>query len=192
MSESPRSAVDRIFNMKESDFVDDSADVAEDISSKHLIFSKLLNAANGYITLCPEDADQIISVICKTMNCGGTSRPREETTATLVDLLGSTADSCDNALLTYLTTNYTRLEHQNDEEGTESTHTTPHGSATKRRTSEVRPKLMTFISHYNFHFPYFTTTHRCLHLWVRFCNPYAENWSNCLMDYMSGILIFSL
>ena len=139
MSESPRSAVDRIFNMKQSDFVDGSIEVSEDVPTKHLIFSKLLNAANGDITLCPEDADQIISVICRTMmNSGGILRPREETTATIVDLLGSTADSCDSDLLTYLTTNYTRLEHENDDAEIESTHTTPHGSATKRRTSEVR------------------------------------------------------
>ena len=168
MSESPRSAVDRIFNIKESDFVDDSVDVAEDLSSKHLIFSKLLNAANGYITLCPEDADQIISVICKTMNCGGISRPREETTATLVDLLGSTADSCDNALLTYLTTNYTRLEHQNDNEEAESTHTTPHGSATKRRTSEVKHKQITFYFYSYLLFRWLTVARRCLHLCVRY------------------------
>ena len=138
MTETPRSHVDRIFNTMQvnEEFASELEEIASSAFPDQSIFSKLLNAANGIITLSPDDADQIISVICKTMNSGEILRHREETTAAIVDLLGSTAESCDEALLKYLTTNYTRLEHQNADQEFEDSHPTP-SSATKRRTSDV-------------------------------------------------------
>ena len=133
-----RSVVDRIFNdpvPKENERIIDQLDESTNgLSQNHLIFSKLLEAANGTVTLSPEDADQIISVICKNMKSGGMFRMREETTAAIVDLLGSTAENCDNALLTYLTTNYSRSVHENDRQEIDDPPITP-SSASKRRTS---------------------------------------------------------
>lgn len=149
MSEHDRSTVDRIFNgpdqseSEEMRNMNRSADQLDEslhgLSQNHLIFSKLLDAANGIRTLTPEDADQIIAVICKNMQSGGTFRLREETTAAIVDLLGSTAECCDGALLKYLTTNYARLDHQHQHERDidSNNHQMTPTSANKRRTSEV-------------------------------------------------------
>ena len=71
------------------------------------------------------------------MNSGGNLAPREETTAAIVDLLGTTAESCDEALLKYLTTNYTRLEHQSAEQENETSITPSSVPSNKRLTLEV-------------------------------------------------------
>ena len=148
MTETPRSHVDRIFNTKQNneEFAAELESIASNSFPDQSIFSKLLNAANGAITLSPEDADQIISVICKTMNSGELCRPREETTAAIADLLGSTALSSDDALLKYLTTNFTRLEHQNADQEFEVNPPATPSSASKRRTSDVRPVPIVFQS----------------------------------------------
>lgn len=134
-----RSAVDRIFNDTES-----SADCIDEIDAEiyrsngsYSIFSKLLSAANGTIVLSPTDVDQVIAVICKTMNSGGILTLREETTAAIVNLLGTTAESCDEALLKYLTTNFTRLEHQSADQDTDAERTVSPVPGNKRLTLEV-------------------------------------------------------
>eukprot|EP00596_Hydrurales_sp_CCMP1899_P008654 CAMPEP_0119036794 /NCGR_PEP_ID=MMETSP1177-20130426/4749_1 /TAXON_ID=2985 /ORGANISM="Ochromonas sp, Strain CCMP1899" /LENGTH=368 /DNA_ID=CAMNT_0006997163 /DNA_START=89 /DNA_END=1192 /DNA_ORIENTATION=+ len=79
------------------------------------VFSKLVQAANGSVTLSPIDADEIISILCKTININNLQTPRRKVTQNIVDLLGSTPESCDMELLHYLTTNYARLEDLHDE-----------------------------------------------------------------------------
>ena len=134
-----RSVINRIFNDTETT-VDIEDDLDGETDSRHVdysIFSKLLNAANGTVVLTPTDVDQVIAIICKTMNSGGNLAPREETTAAIVDLLGTTAESCDEALLKYLTTNYTRLEHQSAEQESESSMSVSSVPSNKRLTLEV-------------------------------------------------------
>ena len=131
--------VNRIFNDSEAS-VDIDDDLEGEIDSRNVdysIFSKLLNAANGTVVLTPSDVDQVIAIICKTMNSGGNLAPREETTAAIVDLLGTTAESCDEALLKYLTTNYTRLEHQSAEQENETSISVSSMPSNKRLTLEV-------------------------------------------------------
>lgn len=89
----------------------EDAPVRRPSTDMNSIFSKLLHAANGSVLLSPIDADEIISVLCKTINVSNFRTPREKVTQNIVDLLGSTADSCDMELLHYLTTNYARLEY---------------------------------------------------------------------------------
>jgi hypothetical protein len=133
-----RSALNRIFN-----HADGSSNCEDELEGEvyrnnenYSIFSKLLNAANGAVTLTPSDVDQVIAVICKTLNSGAMLTPREETTAAIVDLLGTTAESCDEALLKYLTTNYSRLEH-NSMEQQEDARTVSPVQGNKRLTLEV-------------------------------------------------------
>ena len=105
-----RSAVNRIFNDEEDAEDDEEMDGAMCQGNEtYSIFMKLLKAANGSTVLTPTDVDQVIAYICASTTVG--AKPHEETTAAIVDLLGATAETCDAALLKYLTTNYTRLEH---------------------------------------------------------------------------------
>ena len=135
-----RSAVNRIFNDTEAspELEDDLDGEIDSRNVDYSIFSKLLNAANGTVVLTPTDVDQVIAIICKTMNSGGNLAPREETTAAIVDLLGTTAESCDEALLKYLTTNYTRLEHQSAEQENETSISVSSVPSNKRLTLEVK------------------------------------------------------
>lgn len=133
-----RSALNRIFNHADGvkDCEDDIEGEVYRNNENYNIFSKLLNAANGAVVLTPSDVDQVIAVICKTLNSGAMLTPREETTAAIVDLLGTTAESCDEALLKYLTTNYSRLEH-NSMEQQEDARTVSPVPGNKRLTLEV-------------------------------------------------------
>lgn len=206
MTETPRSHVDRIFNTKQNneEFAAELESIASNSFPDQSIFSKLLNAANGAITLSPEDADQIISVICKTMNSGELCRPREETTAAIADLLGSTALSSDDALLKYLTTNFTRLEHQNADQEFEVNPPATPSSASKRITSDVRPvpivlqlsaslylqhSLQIFASHFYLFSFLFIIVFIFIYLiiWLTFISLLCPFLIFCLLDFKTNM-----
>jgi hypothetical protein len=112
-----QSMASQIFD-DENDTIDPELVGEAEVSSStdfNSVFSKLVQAANGSVTLSPIDADEIISILCKTININNLQTPRRKVTQNIVDLLGSTPESCDMELLHYLTTNYARLEDLHDE-----------------------------------------------------------------------------
>lgn len=134
-----KTVTSRIYDYENSEISAELEDEAGKLSSTDFnsVFSKLVQAAKGSVALLPIDADEIISILCKTININKLRTPREKITQNIVDLLGSTPESCDMELLHYLTTNYARLEDFSNE-AIEANRLLSVGLLNKKLQSEVR------------------------------------------------------